>query len=257
VSVFIDSSVWFAAAVARDTDNARAKSILLSTWDHVTTDHVLIETWLLLNSRAGRDAAERFWERIQQSAVHIESVTTADLRAAWRIGLEYPDQKFSIVDRTGFTVMERLGIVQAASFDNDFAIYRFGRSREKAFEIIRWGHSEAFRLFHRAILNRRQVSMRYKGELRQICPYVLGHRDGAETLLAYQFGGASAAGGSVPGWRCFRLSEIEAPVTQKGAWHGAASHRKRQRCVETVYIDVNTDVPNQPGRRREVLESLK
>jgi predicted nucleic acid-binding protein len=257
VSVFVDSSVWFAAAVARDAGSAQAKSILLSTWDHVTTDHVLIETWLLLNSRAGRDAAERFWERIQQSGVHIETVTTADLQAAWRIGLAYPNQKFSIVDRTSFAVMERLGIVQAASFDNDFAIYRFGRSRDKAFEIMRWGHSEVFRLFHRAILNRLQVTMRNKGEIRQICPYILGHRAGMETLLAYQLAGASAGGGSVPGWRCFSLSEIEAPETQQGAWHGAASHRKRQRCVEVVYIDVNVDVPNQPGRRREVLDNLR
>lgn len=257
MSVFVDSSVWFAAAVARDADSARAKAILQSTWDHVTTDHVLIETWLLLNSRAGRDAAEQFWERIQQSGTQIETVTTADLHAAWAIGLAYPDQKFSIVDRTSFTVMERLGIVQAASFDNDFAIHRFGRSRDRAFEIIRWGHSEAFILFHRAILDRLQVTMRYKGALRQVCPYILGHRDGRETLLAYQFAGASTGAGSIPGWRCFSLSEIEAPVANKGPWHGAALHRKRQRCVETVYIDVNVDVPNQPGRRRETLEGFK
>ena len=49
MSVFIDTSVWFAATVARDRDNACAKSILQSTRDQVTTDHVLVETWLLLN----------------------------------------------------------------------------------------------------------------------------------------------------------------------------------------------------------------
>jgi uncharacterized protein len=250
VSVFVDSSVWFAAAVTRDTDNERARSVLQSTWDHVTTDHVLIETWLLLNSRAGRDAAERFWERIQQSGTQIESVTTADLQAAWRIGLAYPDQRFSIVDRTSFAVMERLGIVQAASFDNDFAIYRFGRSRDRAFEIIRRGHSETFGLLHRAILNRMQVVMRYKGELREICPYVLGHKNGRETLLAYQFGGASRRSGSIPNWRCFDLAEVQSPALRQGPWHGSAAHRTKQRCVDVIYVDVNTQVPNQPGRRQ-------
>lgn len=254
MSVFVDSSVWFSAAITRDTENERARSILQSTWDHVTTDHVLIETWLLLNSRAGRDAAERFWERVQQSGAQIESVTTADLLAAWRIGLAYPDQKFSIVDRTSFTVMERLGIVQAASFDNDFAIYRFGRSRDKAFEIVRWGHSETFRLFHRAILNRLQVAMLYKGEWREICPYILGHKDGRETLLAYQFAGASKRSGSIPNWRCFDLAEVQSPTLRHGPWHGSAAHRTKQRCVDIVCVDVNADVPNQPGRRHGVLD---
>jgi predicted nucleic acid-binding protein len=59
------------------------------------------------------------------------------MNAAWAIGESFPDQKFSIVDRTSFAVMERLGITRAASFDDDFAIYRYGRSRERAFEIVR------------------------------------------------------------------------------------------------------------------------
>ena len=111
MSIFVDSSIWFAAA-ARDHDNARAKSILRSTWDHITTDHVLVETWLLLNGRYRREVAEQFWGRIQHGGVSIEPVTMADLQAAWTIGMAFPGQAFSIVDRTIFAVMERLGIVQ-------------------------------------------------------------------------------------------------------------------------------------------------
>jgi predicted nucleic acid-binding protein len=33
-------------------------------------------------------------------------------------------------------VMERLGITRVASFDDDFAVYRYGRSRARAFEIV-------------------------------------------------------------------------------------------------------------------------
>ena len=137
MSIFVDSSVWFAAVVARDNFNARAKSVLTTETDRVTTDHVLVETWLLLNSRYHRRGAEQFWEGIRRGAARIETATSADLEQAWKIGEEFPDQSFSIVDRTSFAVMERLGLTRAASFDDDFAIYRYGRSRDRAFEVLR------------------------------------------------------------------------------------------------------------------------
>jgi predicted nucleic acid-binding protein len=64
-------------------------------------------------------------------------VTAADLEAAWAIGLLFPDQDFPITDRTSFAVMQRLGIGRAAAFDDDFAVYRFGPDRRRAFEIVR------------------------------------------------------------------------------------------------------------------------
>ena len=137
MNLFVDSSVWFASAVARDRGNARAKSILKSSDDPVTTDHVLVETWLLLNSRYHHGAAELFWERVRRGAIAIEFVSAADLEKAWAIGETFSDQTFSIVDRTSFAVMERLGITRAASFDDDFAVYRYGRNRDRAFEILR------------------------------------------------------------------------------------------------------------------------
>jgi predicted nucleic acid-binding protein len=129
--------MWFAAVVARDGGNARAKSVLQNTSGHITTDHVLVETWLLLNSRYHRDAAENFWDRIRRGSARVEPVTAPDLEAAWAIGEAFPDQRFSIVDRTSFAVMERLGITQAASLDDDFAVYRYGRNRDRAFHVLR------------------------------------------------------------------------------------------------------------------------
>ena len=32
--------------------------------------------------------------------------------------------------------MEQLGLSRVASFDDDFAIYRYGRSRDGAFEVL-------------------------------------------------------------------------------------------------------------------------
>ena len=137
MSVFADSSYWFAGVVARDKDNARAKAIAREVDAFVTTDHVLVETWLLLNSRYHRRGAERFWERIRQGAARVEMVTAGDMEAGRAIGDAFADQEFSIVDRTSFAVMERLGITRVASFDRDFAIYRYGRDRNRAFEVLR------------------------------------------------------------------------------------------------------------------------
>jgi predicted nucleic acid-binding protein len=137
LSVFIDSTIWFAAANRRERHNARAKQLLSEIEDRLLTDHVLIETWLLLNSRIHRRAAEDFWRGIRGGAADLEKVSGADLERAAAIGEIFSDQTFSIVDRTSFAIMERLGLTRAASFDYDFAIYRFGRSRDKAFEVLR------------------------------------------------------------------------------------------------------------------------
>lgn len=133
----MDTSVWYAAADRGDAGNPRAKEILAAGDSLVTTDHVLIETWLLLRHRLGRHAAERFWEGLRQGVAAIEPVTAADLENAWATGEAFPDQDFSIVDRTSFAVMQRLGLERAASFDDDFAIFRYGPRRAKAFKLIR------------------------------------------------------------------------------------------------------------------------
>jgi predicted nucleic acid-binding protein len=137
LSRFVDSSAWYAAADEGDLSNARAREILAAGEPLVTTDHVLVETWLLLHHRLGRAAAERFWEGLRAGAAAIELVLAADLEAAWAIGEAFPDQDFSITDRTSFAVMERLGVHRVASFDDDFAVYRFGRDRKKAFTVLR------------------------------------------------------------------------------------------------------------------------
>ncbi len=137
MSLFVDTSIWYAAADKSETSNSRAKAILSSGEALVTSDHVLIETWTLLRHRLDRRAAERFWDALRGGAALVEYVGAADLEAAWEIGTSYRDQDFSIVDRTSFAVMRRLGIERAASLDADFAIFRFGPNRRRAFVVIR------------------------------------------------------------------------------------------------------------------------
>ena len=137
MSLFVDTSAWYAAADAGDLSNARAKSILSSGERLVTTDQILVETWLLLRHRLHRGGAEQFWDGLRAGVAFVELVTAADLEVAWGIGDSFPDQDFSIADRTSFAVMQRLGIGRVASFGDHFAIFRYGRNRLRAFEVIR------------------------------------------------------------------------------------------------------------------------
>lgn len=138
MSLFVDTSVWYAAADAGDRGNARAREILSGAdAPLLTTDHVLVETWLLLRHRIHREAAERFWAGLRGGVAELEPVRASDLEAAWSIGEVFTDQDFSLVDRTSFAVMGRLGIRRVASFDDHFAIYRFGRGRRESFTLVR------------------------------------------------------------------------------------------------------------------------
>ena len=137
MSLFVDTSAWYAAADEGDRHNDRAKTVLGSGERLVTSDHILVETWFLLRYRLHRSAAERYWEAVRGGAAAIEVVTAADIEFAWAIGERYPDQDFSIVDRTSFALMERLGLQRVASFDYDFAVYRYGRGRPRAFDVVR------------------------------------------------------------------------------------------------------------------------
>ena len=137
MSLFVDTSVWYAAADSDDGSNARAREILSAGERLITTDHVLVETWTLLRWRIHRHAAEAFWRGLRGGVATVATVGPADLQAAWTIGLSFPDQDFSLVDRTSFATMERLGLQRAASFDDHFAVYRYGPRRAQAFEVVR------------------------------------------------------------------------------------------------------------------------
>lgn len=137
MSLYVDTSAWCAAADSDDVSNERARRILASGDALVTSDHVLLETWTLLLWRIGRSAADAFWAGIRSGAAHMEIVGEADLEVAWSIAHAFPDQDFSLADRTSFAVMERLGLERVATFDADFTVYRYGPGRKRAFEVVR------------------------------------------------------------------------------------------------------------------------
>jgi hypothetical protein len=110
--------------------------------------------------------------------------------------------------------------------------------------------SETYRLFERAMVERKQIVCTYKGFRRQLCPIILGHTHGEERALTYQFAGGSSS--SLPpggNWRCLTLSEVGKVQLREGPWHAGDSHRQPSGCIETVDLDVNPDSPYKPKRR--------
>ena len=135
-SILIDTGAWYALADSTDRHSREAGEYLeahAQRQELVTTTLVVGETWGLITSRGGRQAAMRFWEGLRDTRAEIVAVESRDLDAAWRIANSWSDQDFSLVDCTTFAVMERLGITEVFAFDSHFLVYRYGRDRQRAF----------------------------------------------------------------------------------------------------------------------------
>lgn len=194
----------------RDARNERAKSILQNIDQYLTTDLVLVETCQLLKAQFGRGLAEFFWERLRDSGVRIEAILRADLDAASEIGARFPDESFSLIDRTSFALMERLGITRAATFNPGFAAYRPRRGRKRPHGILSEGHSQVFMALRQAILERRPVHVSHGGKRQTVCPYILGHAAGEERAFALVVEASSSTKRPVQAnWICLRWSKIE------------------------------------------------
>ena len=110
--------------------------------------------------------------------------------------------------------------------------------------------SPIYELFGQAMANRKQILCMYGGYRRELCPIILGHSQGQEKALTYQFAGASRSGLPPGGeWRCLWLSKVSKVHLRDGPWYAGASHTQPQGCVETVDLDINPSSPYNPRRR--------
>jgi predicted nucleic acid-binding protein len=124
VSVFVDTSALLALMDAGDENHARA----LATWDRLaaagdaltTSNYVLLETFALVQSRLGLNAARAFQQDVLpgflvawvDAEIHVAGVTAV---------LSMGRRPVSLVDCTSFEVMRRRGLRQAFHFDRHFA----------------------------------------------------------------------------------------------------------------------------------------
>lgn len=103
-------------------------------------------------------------------------------------------------------------------------------------------NSENYTIIRNAILNKQQVIFVYKGHVREMCPHVIGTKEGKEQALFYQFGGTSSSGAiiqnSPKNWRCIPIESLSNITIRSGAWHSGNNRSRSQTCVDSIDIEV-------------------
>lgn len=134
---FVDTSAWVSMADSSEATHVRVADALRERRGRLlTSDHVLQETWTVMRCRHDATAAEALVNAIRGGIARIEVSLLADLEVAAAIGAAFGDQDFSLSDRTSWAVMERLGLSEAVSLDRDFRVYRYGRGRRRALQVV-------------------------------------------------------------------------------------------------------------------------
>ena len=104
--------------------------------------------------------------------------------------------------------------------------------------------TSTYDLIAHAIQNKMIVTATYQGHHREMCPHVLGKKNGRTQCLFYQFGGSSKSAGVItPGspknWRCIPIDELINVDIISGEWQTASNHSVPQTCVDEIYYEVN------------------
>jgi hypothetical protein len=97
--------------------------------------------------------------------------------------------------------------------------------------------SDTYAIVRQAILDKRQIVATYHGHRREMCPHVIGTKNGREQALFFQFAGSSRSGLPPGGeWRCIPLEDLTDVSSRAGRWYTAAGTR-RQTCVDRIDVD--------------------
>jgi predicted nucleic acid-binding protein len=75
LSLFVDTSAWYALLDRSDRSHERITAILGGAGELVLTDHVLVETHRLAAHRLGGAVADRFWTAVYDGQATLESVS--------------------------------------------------------------------------------------------------------------------------------------------------------------------------------------
>jgi uncharacterized protein len=130
--VFVDTGGWFAIQVPDDRWHTAATRALEGLVERrvrlVTSNLVVGETYTLLRVTHGSDAAWRFTETLDRSAlVQVTRISERFESDAWELLRQYRDQPFSFVDGTSFALMRAERLTRAIAFDAHFAAAGFSR----------------------------------------------------------------------------------------------------------------------------------
>jgi predicted nucleic acid-binding protein len=124
VSVFVDTSAFFAVLDADDSNHDSARSawnqLLSEREDLHTTNYIIVETSALLQSRLGLDALREFAADVLP-IVDVHVVDEGLHRSAFHALLVASRRRLSLVDCASFECMRRAGLDRAFCFDPHFA----------------------------------------------------------------------------------------------------------------------------------------
>ncbi|MEM8207412.1 hypothetical protein [Morganella morganii] len=95
-----------------------------------------------------------------------------------------------------------------------------------------------YNLVVKAIKEKMQIHATYQGKHREMCPHVIGTKNGREQALFFQFSGESSKGRipeELPAcWRCIVIAELEDVKIVSGEWHTGDNHSRPQVCVDNI-----------------------
>lgn len=124
MSVFVDTSAYFAVLDADDEEHQRARDewqrLLAAERELFTSNYVIVETIALLQSRIGIEAVRLFRDDIMP-VIKIFWVDSSVHEMAMQILLTASRRQLSLVDCVSFQIMRARGIRSAFCFDPHFA----------------------------------------------------------------------------------------------------------------------------------------
>jgi hypothetical protein len=99
--------------------------------------------------------------------------------------------------------------------------------------------SDAYSIVRQAILGKQQIVATYRGHRREMCPHVIGTKDGRQQALFFQFAGSSSSSLPPGGeWRCIPVEGLIDVVSRSGRWHTGGHHTRPQTYLDLVDVQV-------------------
>ena len=99
--------------------------------------------------------------------------------------------------------------------------------------------ADNYSVLYDAIEKRLCISATYNRYVREMCPHVLGTKNGKTQCLFFQFAGGSSKGLSPGGeWRCIPIAGLVIHTVYAGPWHTDANYNSDQTCVDSIDIAV-------------------
>jgi predicted nucleic acid-binding protein len=121
--IFIDTSAFYALADKKEPLHRKARNFLEgNTLPLVTTNYVFAETLSLLTKRLGKKTAIAFGNGIWESAIiNLVFFPEEYQSPTWDLFCSKKDKEWDFIDCSCFVFMEKMGIIEAFSFDKHFS----------------------------------------------------------------------------------------------------------------------------------------